>query len=155
MATIEEAGQMVFGYPGGTVPSVDGVRVTRAVLEAIVADARASYPDEIAGVLGATESAVISRALELCRGSSDAVRVPRRLLAEARGRFAEEGLVYAGTYHSHGRARAYPSEVDRMSLATGELMIIVSVRMREVRAFRCPADGRRLEELFIIGQECR
>jgi proteasome lid subunit RPN8/RPN11 len=120
------------------------MRIPRAVLDAIVAHARAEAPLECCGLLiGSGETIVESHAVENTRRSPVAFEVDPAghfaAIRKARGM----GLAVIGAYHSHPRSPAVPSETDvREANDAGFVHVIVSLATvpAEVRAYRIVGD---------------
>jgi proteasome lid subunit RPN8/RPN11 len=131
------------------------IRIRSSLLDSMLASARASLPYEIAGLLASDATGTIVEAIELCRGTQDAVHVPADLSARAASRFAERGLTRAGTFHSHPRTPAYPTRTDRTRLRTGEIMLIVDVARGQLRAFRRGAAAHSVTEVALCPNAAR
>lgn len=120
------------------------VCVTAGAIAAIRAHAEAGLPREVAGVLGADETGTIIVAIpvEAARSGPHAVSVPRVAVEDATRRITLAGLRRAGTYHSHPRAHAVPSEADRLAMMKDEIVVIVGFRGQpRVCAYRLSPDG--------------
>lgn len=119
------------------------MRISSEVIDAIVADARAS-PDEICGLLLGTPNRVMARVP--CR---NVAANPRRAFeidpAEliARHRAARSGgPAIIGCYHSHPTGHAIPSPRDAaQAAADGQLWLIVAGH--DVTLWRAVAQGDR------------
>lgn len=124
------------------------MRIPRAVLDAIVAHARAEAPLECCGLLiGSGDRIVESYPVDNVRRSSVAFEVDPAghfaALRKARG----AGHAVIGAYHSHPRSPAAPSETDIREANDPEFVhVIVSLAVdpADVRAFRI-TDGGVLE----------
>lgn len=124
--------------------------VRSTVVDTILCHARESYPNEVAGVVGADSTETIVAALELCRGTRTHVRVPAAMAAQARASITSLGLTPVGSYHSHPRTPAYPTRADRMIMRAAEVMLIVSVRFDHLKGFCLAPDGMSVAELRIV-----
>jgi len=125
------------------------VRVPRAVLDAIVAHARAEAPLECCGLLiGSGERIVESYPVENTRRSPVAFEVDPAGHFAAIRKARNAGRAVIGAYHSHPRSPAAPSETDIREANDPEFVhVIVSLAIdpAEVRAFRIT--GRGAQEL--------
>ena len=120
----------------------------RAVLEAIVAHARAEAPLECCGLLiGSADSIEESYPVENTRRSPVAFEVDPAGHFSAIRRARGLGRAVIGAYHSHPRSPAVPSETDVREANDPEFVhVIVSLALDrpEVRAFRI-TDGAATE----------
>lgn len=127
------------------------VRLTRAQLEQILAQARAEAPNECCGLLLGRGDAVA----EVFPGRNVDETPRTRYVMDPRDQLRafrlmdERGWDLVGIYHSHPHTEAYPSETDKSrALYPDARYMIVSLREPEdpqVRAFRLldGADGRK------------
>lgn len=136
-------------------PAGERFWIEPAVVEVVLGHARVAHPNEVAGLLGADPTGGVVAAVELCTGTPDAVRVGREESARAAATLADDGLTCVGTYHSHTHRPAYPTRGDRMVLRPGRIMVIVSLRFHELRAFRLAPDGRGVAELRVEARGSR
>ncbi|MBA3638176.1 MAG: M67 family metallopeptidase [Acidobacteriota bacterium] len=116
------------------------MRVRRAVIDAIVEQARRERPLECCGLLIGTGDEVIqSRAARNARASAVAYLVDPRDHFDAIRDARAKGLSVVGAYHSHPRSPAQPSETDiREANDPDFIHVIVSLANEEpqVAAFR-------------------
>jgi [CysO sulfur-carrier protein]-S-L-cysteine hydrolase len=124
------------------------LRIARALLDQIVAQARAEAPNECCGIVGARDG----RAVRLfqarnARASPLAYEIDPRDLVRIYDELDEQGLDVGIIYHSHTRSAPEPSQTD-INLASYPhwRYLIVSLEAEPVvRAWRI-ADGRVEEE---------
>ena len=126
------------------------MRITRALLNDVVAHARKDYPNECCGLLGIDDGAVTAlyptenihhSPLRFEIDGTDVLRI----MGEVEGRGWSLGL-----YHSHTKSRAYPSQTDVnfAELWPGMVWLIVSLENSEAPELRAFAiDGERIDEL--------
>ena len=108
-----------------------GVRVTRAVLEAIRQEAARGYPDEACGALLGRDAGMVSETIALPNRERDAPRrrftvAPTDYLAVEKAA-DERGLTLLGFWHSHPDHPARPSETDRQYAWPGLLTLVIAV----------------------------
>lgn len=131
------------------------MRISRALLDELVAHARRDAPNECCGLLGGRDGEVTSvhpTANEFASPMRFRIESGDQLRATNAIETAGEELV--GLYHSHPRSEAYPSQTD-VNLAEwwpGVVWVICSLAGAEpeVRAFEV-ADGQISElELSVV-----
>ncbi len=131
-----------------TLSAVEGsVEISRAVLDELVAHARAEAPNECCGVLIGT-----GRRIERAIRGRNTLESRTRYLLDPVDQIAAiksaraTGQTVLGFYHSHPHSSPTPSETDRAEAAyPGYCYLIVSpgseVTAPEVRAFRLHDSG--------------
>jgi len=116
------------------------VRLSRELIDEIVAHAREDAPNECCGMIAAEDG----RAVEIYR-ATNAADSPLRYEIEPRDQFRiemaidEAGLALGAIYHSHTRSAPYPSQTDvNLAFHPHALYVIVGVAgpEPEVRAYR-------------------
>jgi len=116
------------------------VRLSRELIDEIVAHAREDAPNECCGMVAAEDG----RAVEIHR-ATNAAASPLRYEIEPRDQFRiemaidEAGLELGAIYHSHTRSAPYPSQTDvNLAFHPHALYVIVGVAgpEPEVRAYR-------------------
>jgi [CysO sulfur-carrier protein]-S-L-cysteine hydrolase len=116
------------------------VRISRELIDEILAHAREEAPNECCGLIGGADG----RAHRVFRARNSEAS-PLRYVVDARdqirimGEITERGEELVGIYHSHTRSAAYPSQTD-INLAEGwpdPLYLICSLVADppEIRAF--------------------
>lgn len=120
-----------------------------ALLQWLRAEADANASREIAGILGADPNNVVVFAQAVCQGLKNEVRVPAAHWLRAAAELESRALTWCGTYHSHTESVAYPSRADRKAIRGDQVMVILSVKYRELRAFRRERDGFGVRELHV------
>lgn len=120
--------------------SLAAVRISRELLDEIVAHARADAPDECCGMIAAEDG----RAVEVYR-AVNAAASPLRYEIDPQDQFRiemaidEAGLELGAIYHSHTRSAPYPSQTDvNLAFHPHAVYVIVGVAHPEpeVRAYR-------------------
>ena len=106
------------------------MRVARAVLDAVIAHARETAPDECCGLLLGRDGIVV----ETVRTVNIADERETRFVIDPKGHIdirreaRRRGLEVAGFYHSHPRSAASPSATDRAEASYPDhLYLIVSL----------------------------
>jgi len=106
------------------------MRVARAVLDAVIAHARETAPDECCGLLLGRDGVVV----ETVRTVNVADERETRFVIDPKGHLdgqrdaRRRGLDVAGFYHSHPRSAASPSATDRAEASYPDhLYLIVSL----------------------------
>lgn len=116
------------------------MRLSRELIDEIVAHAREDAPNECCGMIAAEDG----RAVEIYR-ATNAADSPLRYEIEPRDQFRiemaidEAGLALGAIYHSHTRSAPYPSQTDvNLAFHPHALYVIVGVAgpEPEVRAYR-------------------
>lgn len=116
------------------------MRLSRELIDEIVAHAREDAPNECCGMIAAEDG----RAVEIYR-ATNAAASPLRYEIEPRDQFRiemaidEAGLELGAIYHSHTRSAPYPSQTDvNLAFHPHALYVIVGVAgpEPEVRAYR-------------------
>jgi proteasome lid subunit RPN8/RPN11 len=126
------------------------MRIAQPLLDEIVAHAREDSPNECCGLLAghgeAAEAVVRARNLHESPRSFEVADMPRLL-----GTIENDGMEHIGTYHSHTRSEAYPSQTDinLAELWPGLIWVICSLETDTpvVRAFKI--EGPEVHELAI------
>lgn len=117
-----------------------GMRVARAVLDAVIAHARETAPAECCGLLLGRDGVVV----ESVRTVNVADERETRFVIDPKGHIdgrreaRRRGLEVAGFYHSHPRSAPSPSATDRVEASYPDhLYLIVSLAHEppEVRLF--------------------
>lgn len=116
------------------------MRICPGALSAIRDHARRGRPNEVAGLLGADASGLVTTAVALGEGTPEGVELPHAAVSAAAAELRGRGLGAAGSYHSHVEHGAYPTEADRLAMVAGEAMVIVCARTLDVRAFVLAGD---------------
>jgi proteasome lid subunit RPN8/RPN11 len=132
------------------------MRISRALLDQIVAHARDDVPNECCGIV-ATENGGAVKVFRATNAEASPVRYsldPReqyRITME----IDDQGWELGAIYHSHTRSEAYPSQTDvNLAFYPDALYLIVSLRKPdepEVRAFRIAEE--RIEEVALSIEE--
>ncbi len=116
------------------------MRLSRELIDEIVAHAREDAPNECCGMIAAEDG----RAVEVYR-ATNAAASPLRYEIEPRDQFRiemaidEAGLELGAIYHSHTRSAPYPSQTDvNLAFHPHALYVIVGVAgpEPEVKAYR-------------------
>jgi proteasome lid subunit RPN8/RPN11 len=106
--------------------AIEGIRIRRAVLDAIEAHARRDAPDECCGLLIAA-AGVVEAAVPVVNQAPDRSRRyeidPREYLALVKRLRGGDDVVIGG-YHSHPRSAPEPSPTDR-EMAFGEFLYLI------------------------------
>lgn len=133
-----------------------GIRVTRAVLDGVIAHARVAAPAECCGVLLGHGDLIV----EATRARNAADDPTRRYLLdpqdhiESRRQARGRGLAVVGFYHSHPASSAEPSASD-LAEATypDHLYLIVSLSggSPQVNVFRLEAGNFRATPFVTVG----
>ncbi len=132
----------------------DPLRISAALVEELVAHARAENPNECCGMIAGYdgEARRIYRATNTEASPFMYVMDPREQLA-IMDEIDEAGWDLMGIYHSHTRSAAYPSRTD-VELAFFPLTAYVIVSLAgddpDVRAFRLTRtapEGEQIEEI--------
>jgi proteasome lid subunit RPN8/RPN11 len=116
------------------------VRIASSVVDAVVAHATESQPQECCGVLlgKADDITHAVRAANLAESSTRFLLDPQTHI-EARRTARANGLDVVGFYHSHPHSRAYPSATDLAEAAYPECVHLIVGFIRgepEVRLFK-------------------
>ena len=128
------------------------MRIARALLEDIVAHARADAPDECCGMVSARGGAAVR-----VHRAANAAASPLRYEIDSREQYRiqreieDAGLGLGAIYHSHTRSAPQPSQTDiNLAFWPDALYVIVGVAGEEpeVRAFRIH-DRRTFEEVAL------
>ena len=113
------------------------IRLTRAVLESILAHAKSADPEEACGILLGHGNRITA-----CRATRNVHPAPRthfeidpQALIDAHRAARQGGPAVLGYYHSHPTARAEPSSTDR-ALATGDRRLWAIVAGGDVAFWR-------------------
>ena len=131
--------------------------IERALLDEVIAHARAAAPRECCGVLLGTNGR--ATVVYPARNIVDAVDAHRRFEMDPRDHFAalrlarQDGLTIVGFYHSHPRGPERPSPTDVAEAMYGDLpMLIVSLEsdIPGTRLFRIDA-GNADEVPLVVG----
>jgi proteasome lid subunit RPN8/RPN11 len=132
------------------------MRISRALLDQIVAHARDDVPNECCGIV-ATENGGAVKVFRATNAEASPVRYsldPReqyRITME----IDDQGWELGAIYHSHTRSEAYPSQTDvNLAFYPDALYLIVSLHKPdepEVRAFRIAEE--RIEEVALSIEE--
>lgn len=133
------------------------MKVARSAYEAILAHARAGYPNEACGILAGKpveETASVFYAMRnLDESSISYFMDPKEQLVVFK-RMREEGLEMRGIVHSHVASEAYPSQKDvRLAFYPDVSYLIVSLSDREhpvLRSFRIAEESVSEETLSIV-----
>jgi [CysO sulfur-carrier protein]-S-L-cysteine hydrolase len=124
------------------------MQLAQSLIDEIVAHAREEAPNECCGLLAGhgddAEAVVRARNLHESPRSFEVADMPRLLAA-----IENDGMEHIGTYHSHTRSGAYPSQTD-VNLAEfwpGLIWVICSLETDApvVRAFKI--EGPQVHEL--------
>ena len=116
------------------------MRISRALLDEIVAHARADAPNECCGMIASTDG----RAIAVHR-ARNAAASPLRYELDGMEQYKiqtaieDAGHELGAIYHSHTRSAPYPSQTDiNLAFYPDSLYVIVGVASEEadVRAFR-------------------
>ncbi len=128
------------------------VSVTRELLDAILAHARADAPRECCGLLLGTRTR-----LDVAVPARNMLASPTRFRIDPRDHFAalrsarSRGIDVVGAYHSHPASPAVPSPRDLAEAADPALLhLIASVRDHEVRAYSLQERNFRPVELVVF-----
>ncbi|KIE43945.1 M67 family metallopeptidase [Geobacter anodireducens] len=118
--------------------------IPRAILDDLIAHARADFPIEACGMLGGVDGAVSAnfRMANTDQSNEHFMMDPKEQFAVVK-ELRNRGLAMLAIYHSHPETPARPSEEDiRLALTPGVSYVIVSLAGAEpdVKAFRI-ADG--------------
>lgn len=130
------------------------MRISRALVDEMVAHAREDAPNECCGMVASRDGEAIR--VERAR---NAAASPLRYEVDPRDQFRiqerieDEALELGAIYHSHTRSEPYPSQTDinlaltpdgRDELWPGTLYVIVGVagEQAQVRAYEIAAGGR-------------
>jgi desampylase len=107
-----------------------GIRVTRAVIDEVVAHARESAPGECCGLLLGHGAAVVEsvRAANIAADPTRRFEIDPQDHIDARRDARSRGLAVLGFYHSHPRSSAEPSATDLAEASYPDhLYLIVSL----------------------------
>lgn len=135
-----------------------GLGVTRAVHDAIIAHAASAAPFEACGLLGGTLGAVT-----LFEPVVNAAASPVRFELDGTGMLAAErsiedrGAAVVGVMHSHPSSLAWPSDTDVRDAAVYDpsgvffhLIVSLAVEPPEVRGFRLRGSDRQRLDLRLV-----
>jgi proteasome lid subunit RPN8/RPN11 len=132
------------------------VRVSRALLDEIVAHAREELPNECCGVLATQddEAVHVYRTENIHRSPLRFEIDPREVL-RIHSDLEERGWALGSIYHSHTKSAAYPSQTDLnfAQLWPGVVWLIVSLERDDdpdVRAFNIMNDEISEAELVVV-----
>ncbi len=118
------------------------MRVTSAVLNALMSEARAAHPRECCGLLFGTERAITAlRSTTNCHPAPQAhFEIDPQALIDAHRAMREGGPRLVGYYHSHPDGPPEPSATDR-SLSAGDGMIWAIVGAGRIALWRAGRDA--------------
>jgi proteasome lid subunit RPN8/RPN11 len=132
------------------------MRISRALLDEVVAHAREDMPNECCGIV-ATDN---GEAVKVFR-ATNAEASPVRYSLDPREQYQitmeidDQGWELGAIYHSHTRSEAYPSQTDvNLAFYPDALYVIVSLRKPdepEIRAFRIAEE--RIDEVALSVQD--
>lgn len=133
------------------------MKVDRPAYEAILAHARAGYPNEACGILAGKPSEEVSSVFYAMRNLDESsisyFMDPKEQLVVFK-RMREEGLEMRGIVHSHVASEAYPSQKDvRLAFYPDVSYLIVSLSDREhpvLRSFRITEETVSEETLSVV-----
>ena len=135
----------------------DGLRLPRALAEAIRAHGRETYPHECCGFVLGTPGA--DAAVETVRASNarddspqDRYLIPPVEFVRAQRNADRRGLDIVGFYHSHPDHAARPSAFDQDHAWPGYAYLIAEVRAgepRDLRGYRVDAVGGSFREITL------
>ncbi|MFN2490115.1 MAG: Mov34/MPN/PAD-1 family protein, partial [Actinomycetota bacterium] len=122
----------------------DRLRLSRPIVDEMVAHCVAGRPNEACGILAANSGEIV-KVFRMSNASASPLRYsldPKEQLA-AYNKIEEEGWDLGGVFHSHTRTEAYPSPTDVRLAAEDVPYVIVSLAAAppSVRAFRIVKDG--------------
>jgi [CysO sulfur-carrier protein]-S-L-cysteine hydrolase len=117
----------------------DTLRMSRALLDEMIAHCEHGRPNEACGMLAADNGA-ITKVFRMTNADASPVRyslVPQEQLA-VYNKLDEVGWELGGVFHSHTRTEAYPSPTDVRLASEDVPYVIVSLASRppRLRAFR-------------------
>ncbi len=121
------------------------MRISRRLLDELIAHARADAPNECCGMIAARDGEAVA-----VHRATNAAASPLRYEIEGREQYRiqtaieDAGLDLGAIYHSHTRSAPEPSQTDiNLAFYPDSLYVIVGVRDEapDVRAFRI-VDGR-------------
>lgn len=122
------------------------LKMPRSFADAIVAQARAEYPNEACGLLGGKQGAA-TRMWKMTNAERSPViyRMDPREQLKAFNELEADGIELVAIYHSHTRSAAYPSATD-VSLAyypeaTYLIVSLADPQAPDLRGFRI-VDGK-------------
>ena len=118
------------------------ITVTSAVLDALLAEARAARPRECCGLLFGSQEAITSLrpAGNVHPAAETHFEIDPQALIDAHRAMREGGPRLAGYYHSHPSGPPEPSATDR-ALAAGDGMIWAILGEERVALWRAGEDG--------------
>lgn len=116
--------------------------VTSAVVEVLLAEARAADPHECCGLLFGDANAItaLHAAANVHPSPATHFEIDPQALIDAHRAMRSGGPRLAGYYHSHPHGHAEPSSTDR-AMAAGDQMVWAIIAQDEVRLWRANADG--------------
>lgn len=118
------------------------VAVTSAVLDVLLAEARAAHPREACGLLFGSEAAITAHrpAANVHATPDTHFEIDPQALIDAHRAMREGGPRVAGYYHTHPSGPPVPSATDR-ALAAGDGMIWAIVGAGCVKLWRAGEEG--------------
>lgn len=137
----------------GGPQATEAMRISRKLLEEVVAHAREEAPNECCGMIAARDG----RAVKVFR-AVNAAASPLRYEVDPRDQLRIEtaiddaGWEIGAIYHSHTRSAPYPSQTDvNLAFHPDALYLIVGLADGEpdVRAYRI-ADRRTVDEVALV-----
>ena len=116
--------------------------VTRKLVDALLAEARAAVPDEACGLLFGTADSVCAwrAAANVHPAPQTRFEIDPQALVAAHRAMRGGGPALVGYYHSHPTGRAVPSEIDH-AMAAPDGMIWAIVGESRVTFWRAGGDG--------------
>jgi [CysO sulfur-carrier protein]-S-L-cysteine hydrolase len=129
------------------------LKISRRLLEEVVAHARAEAPNECCGMIASRDGSAVS-----VHRAANAARSPLRYEIEGMEQYRiqsaieDAGLDLGAIYHSHTRSEPYPSQTDvNLAFYPEALYVIVGLTGGEpdVRAFRI-VDGEVTEDPLVV-----
>lgn len=119
-----------------------GVTVTSAVLDALLAEARAAHPREACGLLFGSEAEITAHrpAANVHPAPETRFEIDPQALIDAHRAMREGGPRLVGYYHSHPSGPPEPSDTDR-ALAAGDGAIWAILGEGRVELWRAGEDG--------------
>jgi [CysO sulfur-carrier protein]-S-L-cysteine hydrolase len=133
------------------------VRISRDLLDEVVAHAREEAPNECCGMIAARDG----QAVRVYR-ARNAAASPLRYELDPQEQYRiqmeieDEGLELGAIYHSHTRSAPYPSQTDvNLAFYPSSLYVIVGLTTDEpdVRAYLIPGPDRIEEVELEVGEE--
>ncbi len=118
------------------------MQISRALVSALLTEARAAHPRECCGVLFGTEAAITAHqpAANVHHQSTTHFEIDPQTLIDAHRAMRAGGLRLVGYYHSHPNGLPEPSSTDR-TMAASDGMIWAIVAQDHVRLWRATALG--------------